>query len=290
MTATSGNSGWLKISIDCLCEQADLISTVLEDSGALSVSTLVSDSERTCVEALYDPDFEELPSVLAEVEKFSSKDQNFQVTQSLLADRDWVGESQQSLKPVEVSQGLRIIAPWHEVLEDGWVSIIINPGTSFGTGHHETTWLCAKLLTGLKLKGCTVVDFGCGSGVLAISALRLGADIAWGIDIDPDALTDSRDNAVLNGVEGAYRCSLPEELPKTFQADIVIANIFADALVGLSDELIRLTRPGGWLILSGVLQSQIDQVCEAYAPAFSFSIERLGEWGALAGQRKEKIN
>ena len=275
----------MKLSIDCLCEQADLISIVLENSGAISVSTLVSDSERTGVEALYSPDFQGLPSLLAEVEKFRSKDQNFQVAQSLLADRDWVGESQQKLEPVEVSQNLRIIAPWHDDLENDRLSIIINPGTSFGTGHHETTWLCAKLLIGLKLKGCTVIDYGCGSGVLAISALRLGADIAWGIDIDPDALTDSRDNAVLNGVEGAYRCSLPEELPKTFQADIVVANIFADALVGLSDELIRLTRSGGWLILSGFLKSQINQVCNAYANAFSFSVECLGEWGALAGQR-----
>ena len=150
------------------------------------------------------------------------------------------------------------------------MSIIINPGISFGTGHHETTWLCAKLLSDLELKGCSVIDYGCGSGVLAISALKLGAAFAWGVDIDPDAVTDSRDNAVLNGVDGNYRCSLPEELPKTFQADIVVANIFADALVGLSDELTRLTRPGGWLILSGILQSQINQVCNAYTHTLQF--------------------
>ncbi len=285
MTAALGNPGWLKLSIDCLSEQADLISVVLENSGALSVSILVSDSERTGVEALYNSDFEGLPLVLVEVEKFRPKDQNFQVTQSLLTDRDWVGESQQNLEPVEVSQNLRIIAPWHDDLEDARVSIIINPGTSFGTGHHETTWLCAKLLSGLELKECSVIDYGCGSGVLAISALKLGAEFAWGIDIDSDALTDSRDNAVLNGVEGAYRCSLPEELPKNFQSDIVVANIFADALVGLNDELIRLTRPGGWLILSGILQSQINQVCKSYAHAFSFSVECFGEWGALSAQR-----
>ncbi|MXW47172.1 MAG: 50S ribosomal protein L11 methyltransferase [Gammaproteobacteria bacterium] len=290
MTAISGNPGWVKIYIDCLSEQADLISAVLEDSGALSVSTLVSDSKRTGVEALYSPDFEGLPSVQAEVEKFRSKDQNFQVTQTLLADRDWVGESQQNLEPVEVGQYLRIIAPWHDISEDDRMSIIINPGTSFGTGHHETTWLCAKLLSGLELKGCSVIDYGCGSGVLAIAALQLGAEFAWGIDIDPDALTDSRDNAVLNGVDGKYRCSLPAELPNSFQADIVVANIFADALVGLSDELIRLTRPNGWLILSGILQSQISQVCNAFAHAFSFSVEYLGDWGALVGQREENSN
>ena len=135
-----------------------------------------------------------------------------------------------------------------------------------------------------------MIDYGCGSGVLAISALRLGAEFAWGIDIDSDVLTDSRDNAVLNGVESAYRCSLPEELPKTFQADIVVANIFADALVDLSDELIRLTRPGGWLILSGILQSQIKQVCNAYAHTFRFSVECIGEWGALLGQRDDNFN
>ena len=285
MTLTSGNPGWLKLSIDCLCEQAGLISAVLENSGALSVSTLVSDSESTRVEALYNPDFEGLQSVLAEIENFRSKDQNLQVTQSPFDDRDWVGEYQQNLQPVEVSQNLSIIAPWQDISEDDGVSVIINPGISFGTGHHETTWLCAKLLTGLELKGCTVIDYGCGSGVLAISALKLGAEFAWGIDIDSDALTDSRDNAVLNGVEGAYRCSLPEELPKNFQADIVVANIFADALVGLNDELIRLTRPGGWLILSGILQSQINQVCKSYAHAFSFSGECFGEWGALSAQR-----
>ncbi len=288
MTAALGNPAWLKLSIDCLCEQAELISAVLENSGALSVSTLVSDSERTGVEAFYNPDFKGLPSVLAEVEKFRSKDQNFQVTQSLLADRDWVGESQLNLEPVEVSQNLRIIAPWHDISEDG-VSVIINPGISFGTGHHETTWLCAKLLTGLELKGCSVIDYGCGSGVLAIAALKIGAAFAWGVDIDPDAVADSQDNAVLNGVESVYRCNLPEELPKELQADIVVANIFANALVELSDELIRLTRPDGWLILSGILQSQMDQVCEAYAHAFSFSVECIGEWGALAGQRDDNL-
>ncbi len=290
MTAVLGNPGWVKISIDCLCEQVDLISAVLENFGALSVSALVSDSERTRIEALYSQDFERLPSVLVEVEKFRSKDQNFQVTQTLLADRDWVGESQQNLEPVEVGHNLRIIAPWNDISEDGRLSIVINPGISFGTGHHETTCLCAKLLTGLKLKGSSVIDYGCGSGVLAISALKLGAAFAWGVDIDPDALADSRENAVLNGVERTYRCSLPEELPNTFQADIVVANIFADALVGLSDELIRLTRPGGWLILSGILQSQINQVCNAYAHAFSFSVERDGEWGALAGQRDDNFS
>ncbi len=284
----SAGTAWLKISVDCLREQINSTSDFLEDSGALSVSVDVSDDGRTRVEALYDVKFAGLASVLDELEKFSREDENFEIFQTVLEDRDWVAESQKSLEPVEVSQNLRIVAPWHDIAGDDKSAVIINPGIAFGTGHHESTLLCARFLSGLSLEGCTVVDYGCGSGVLAISALRLGAAFAWGVDVDPQALVDSRKNAALNDVEHSYASCLPDQVPSELQADVVVANIQADALIDLAERLIRLTRPGGWLILSGILQSQIERIEEAYADQFEFYAEVMGQWAMLAGQRTEQ--
>lgn len=251
----------------------------------MSVSILPTSHNRTNVNALFEPDSNELPSVRSEIECFNKNDPGFRLTETSLADRDWVGESQRNLHPVEISQRLQIVAPWHEAGGHDKTTVIINPGTSFGTGHHETTILCVKFLSTLNLKGCTVVDYGCGSGVLAVSALVLGAKAAWGIDIDPDALYESRDNAARNRVEKRYRSCLPSEILTDLQADIVMANLFADALEDLCFELARLTRPGGYLALSGIVHSQVDRICSRYSELVKFSIERMGDWVLLHGQR-----
>lgn len=290
MTGSSGKTVWVKISADCLSERAIHISDLLEEAGALSVSILPLSDDRTRVDALFEPDSSRLPTVRSEIEFFKQKDSDFRLTEISLADRDWVGESQRSLQPVEISKTLRIVAPWHEAGEHDRSTVIINPGTSFGTGHHETTNLCVKFLSRLNLNECTVVDYGCGSGVLAIAALVLGAKAAWGIDIDPDALHESRENAIRNGVEIRYRSCLPSEIPSELQADVVIANLFADALEDLCFDLVQLTRPGGYLVLSGIVHSQVDRICSRYSKLIKFSTESMGEWSLLTGQRLVSTN
>ena len=285
MTESSGKTVWANIFVDCLSERAIQISNVFEESGALSVSIVPSGDHRTTVNALFEPDSMKLPSVRRDIECFNKNDPGFRLTETSLADRDWVGESQRNLHPVEISQTLQIAAPWHAAGGHGKTTVIINPGTSFGTGHHETTILCVKFLSTLNLEGCTVIDYGCGSGVLAISALVLGAKDAWGVDIDPDALHESRANAARNRVEERYRSCLPGGILNDFQADVVVANLFADSLEDLCLELVRLTRPGGHLALSGIVHSQVDRICNRYSDHVNFSIEQMGDWVLLHGQR-----
>ena len=273
------------MSVHCLFEQVNSISTVLEDSGALAVTILPKPSNRAVVEALFDVNFDHFGVVENQMAPFGDTDAQFRVVQTELADRDWVVESQRSLTPVQVTDRVRIAAPWHAPSDAGKLTVLINPGVSFGTGHHETTLMCAKFLATLNLKGATVVDYGCGSGVLAILALKLGAKLAWGVDIDPDALADSEDNAARNGVQSAYRAVLPDKLPADLTADVVIANLFADALVDLADRLMQLVRSGGWLVLSGILDSQVQQIETRYANDFELNFQNTGQWVAIAGRR-----
>ena len=273
------------MAVHCLFERVNSISTVLEDSGALAVTILPKPSNRAVVEALFDVNFDHFGVVENQMAPFGDTDAQFRVVQTELADRDWVVESQRSLTPVQVSDRVRIAAPWHEPSDAGKLTVLINPGVSFGTGHHETTLMCAKFLATLNLKGATVVDYGCGSGVLAILALKLGAKLAWGVDIDPDALADSEDNAARNGVQSAYRAVLPDKLPADLTANVVIANLFADALVDLADRLMQLVRSGGWLVLSGILDSQAQQIETRYANDFELSFQNAGQWVAIAGRR-----
>ena len=273
------------MAVHCLFERVNSISTVLEDSGALAVTILPKPSNRAVVEALFDVNFDHFGVVENQMAPYGDTDAQFRVVQTELADRDWVVESQRSLTPVQVSDRVRIAAPWHAPSDAGKLTVLINPGVSFGTGHHETTLMCAKFLATLNLKGATVVDYGCGSGVLAILALKLGAKLAWGVDIDPDALADSENNAARNGVQSAYRAVLPDKLPGDLTTDVVIANLFADALVDLADRLMQLVRSGGWLVLSGILDSQAQQIETRYANDFELSFQNTGQWVAIAGRR-----
>jgi len=256
----------------------------------VSVSIVVSDTGRTVVEALFDSQFDGVTGIRHVITDHESDDTKLQISEVMLNDQDWVKESQRQLMPVNVCNGLRIVAPWHDWNRFEQSTVIINPGMSFGTGHHETTLMCAKSLADMQLTDRTVVDYGCGSGVLAIIALRLGAKLAWGIDIDPDALRDSQDNAERNGVEVEYMAVSPDALPSGLQADVVVANLFADALQDLADKLTRLTRVGGSIVLSGLLQSQTQRVRQIYSQNFDLIEEHLGQWAVLKGKRRDVLH
>ncbi|ONF80769.1 ribosomal protein L11 methyltransferase [Salmonella enterica subsp. enterica serovar Typhimurium] len=171
--------------------------------------------------------------------------------------------------------------------EREWMDVMLDPGLAFGTGTHPTTSLCLQWLDGLDLNGKTVIDFGCGSGILAIAALKLGAAKAIGIDIDPQAIQASRDNAERNGVSDRLELYLPKDQPEAMKADVVVANILAGPLRELAPLISVLPVEGGLLGLSGILASQAESVCDAYAELFTLDpVVEKEEWCRITGRKK----
>lgn len=183
----------------------------------------------------------------------------------ILEDKDWVREWMDSYKPLQMGERLWICPSWHEPIAGDAVNIMLDPGLAFGTGTHPTTAMCLRRLDALNCQGKTVVDYGCGSGILAIAALLLGASSAVGIDIDPQAISASRENAKRNAIgEQQLALYLPSQLPKLEQADIVLANILAGPLIELSQAIMAMLKPGGTLILSGLLSEQEASLLAAF--------------------------
>ena len=279
--------GWTNVVVDCLFECANLVAELLEEHGALSVSILAADEQaRTTVSGLFDTDFTIRDSLYQDLEPLRQDDSHFAITSEYLEDRDWVREVQQNFKPLQISDRLWIIAPWHQIEARKARQVTINPGMSFGTGQHATTRMCLEFLSELELEGCDVIDYGCGSGILAISALVLGAEFAWGVDTDPDAVVESTVNAQRNGVQDRYMALVPDKISTDVIADIVVANLFEIALVDLTHQLTELTAQSGWLALSGILTSQAEKVKIHYADSFDFSLRCEGEWALLVARRK----
>lgn len=206
------------------------------------------------------------------------------INTQLIEDRDWVRVWLEHWRPLKFGEHLWV-APLEKIgeIEDPQAIILkLDPGLAFGTGTHPTTALCLDWLARQDLAGKTVLDYGCGSGILAIAALKLGAAKAICVDIDPQALTATQDNARVNGVE-ARVSTLPPERFVPFAADIVIANILARPLIDLAPLLASSIRSGGRIVLAGLLERQQDEVRAAYAPWFAFEPDQVKEgWTRLA--------
>lgn len=200
-------------------------------------------------------------------------------------DQDWVRLTQSQFDPIPIGQRLLILPSWHaaETQAGDREALIIDPGLAFGTGSHPTTRLCLEWLDEHDPNGLHVIDYGCGSGILAIAAARLGAREVTGIDIDPQALLSTEDNARINRVAIT---TLSGEADPPPPADLVIANILSTPLKLLAPLLSSLVAPGGRLVLSGVLERQIDEVAACYDPALQLGAWRCRDgWACLAGQR-----
>lgn len=201
-----------------------------------------------------------------------------------VADEDWVRLTQSQFEPVLITSDFWIVPSWHKAPEGATRVMRLDPGLAFGTGSHPTTRLCLEWLRTHVHAGASVLDYGCGSGILAIAAAKLGAGRATGVDIDANALAAAEDNATRNGVVLQLMHSR-QPLDTTF--DIVVANILTNPLCVLAPLLTERTCLGGQLVLSGILASQVAQVQEAYRPGFDleFRAEREG-WALLAGHRR----
>lgn len=200
-----------------------------------------------------------------------------------VADRDWIAATRSQFAPIRVTDDLWIVPTWCEPPRPDAVNVMLDPGLAFGTGSHPTTQLCLAWLRDCVIPGASVLDYGCGSGILAIASLKLGASVATGIDIDPQAVQASTANAKVNGVAGEF--ALPDRLGAR-QFGVVVANILANPLRLLAPLLAAHCRPGGRIALSGILEPQADEVIAAYAPWFTISRWRTIEgWALLAGTR-----
>lgn len=203
-----------------------------------------------------------------------------------LEDKDWEREWMDNFHPMKFGQRLWICPSWLDVPDPTAVNVMLDPGLAFGTGTHPTTALCLTWFDGLDLVGKTVVDFGCGSGILSLAALKLGAKKVIGIDIDPQALQASKANAKRNGVDDRLELFLPKDQPK-LEADVVVANILAGPLRELAPTIIEFVAPNGLLALSGILEEQANELQTIYGQwckMDAFAVQ--DEWVRLSGKRK----
>ncbi len=201
----------------------------------------------------------------------------------LVGDEDWVRLSQSQFEPIRISDKLWIVPSWAVAPDPHAISLVLDPGLAFGTGSHPTTRLCLQWLERSIRGGERILDYGCGSGILTIAALRLGAREALGVDVDPLALIAARANAARNLVDARF---VNTETAPDFQADLVVANILANPLILLAPLLSRHIGRGGRIALSGILESQAGEVMNAYAPWLALHLSASDEdWVLLEGLR-----
>lgn len=204
-----------------------------------------------------------------------------------LEERDWVRAWMDNFHPMRFGQRLWICPTHSDPPEPTAVNIRLDPGLAFGTGTHPTTALCLDWLDGADLAGQTVLDYGCGSGILAIAAAKLGAKRVWAVDIDPQALLASDDNASENEVEDRIELADPAELPGNLRVNVLLANILAGVLVRLAPEFSRRVQSGGRLVLAGILEQHADAVQAVFTRDFTFvPPRRHGDWVLLEGTRR----
>ncbi len=294
---------WLSITLTVDAAKVETLSDVLLDTGAMSVDVTDAQAGTTGEQALFgEPGepvgaewelsrlsalFEERDSVLEDVRtalQAAGLDPAVPLATAHVADQDWVRATQSQFQPVHVSSRLWVVPTWHKAPEPDAINLVIDPGLAFGTGTHPTTRLCLKWLEANLRGGESVLDYGCGSGILAIAAIKLGAAHAIGVDIDPLALLAARHNAMQNHVQIEFVAAdggAPEP------ADIVVANILANPLKMLSPLLARMTRRGGHILLSGVLEHQASEVEDAYRAAFELQPPQQEDcWVLISGRKR----
>ncbi|MGD8380385.1 MAG: 50S ribosomal protein L11 methyltransferase [Gammaproteobacteria bacterium] len=205
-----------------------------------------------------------------------------------LEDRDWTREWLRDFRPMRFGRRLWVCPTGFESPDPDGVVIALDPGLAFGTGTHATTALCLEWLEGLAWHGQTVIDYGCGSGILAVAAALLGAGAVWAVDNDPQALVATRANAQRNGVAERIHAVLPEDLPAV-STPVLVANILAGPLVALAAQFADRVADRGRIALSGLLPSQVAMVDEAYAPWFDMqpAVQRE-DWMLLTGSRRPR--
>ncbi len=289
---------WIQLRIDSDSEHAEQIGNMLSANGAQAVTFV--DAKDTPMyepkpgETMLWPDTQvvglfsaanDMKAVIQRLEQSKVLGKGFKHKLDQLEDKDWEREWMDNFHPMQFGKRLWICPSWRDVPDPDAVNVMLDPGLAFGTGTHPTTALCLRWLDSLDLEGKTVVDFGCGSGILALAALKLGAKEVIGIDIDPQALQASMENARRNGVEDRLSVYLPEDQPQ-LEADVVMANILSGPLIELQSVITAYCKTGGKLVLSGILEEQVEKIEAAYQASFSLEPSAVeGDWARVSGIR-----
>lgn len=273
---------WLALTLEVDAAAAEAMSEALLEAGAQSVAVEGVDQPCSTLHALLDPAQDPASLIVAAVRlaKFARAPE---YAVSHVADEDWVRKTQAQFEPVLIGARLWIGPSWHRPPSDR-ISVCVDPGLAFGTGTHATTRLMLQYLEGCVRAGERVLDYGCGSGILAIAAAKLGAAHVDAVDIDPQAVRTAAANAHTNGAR--VNAILPEAL-RGAPYDLVLANILAQPLIVLAPLLAARVAPRGRLALAGILESQAADVAAAYAPWFDMaSVAKEQGWALVAGMRK----
>lgn len=290
---------YLQMTLATTRDQAEELSNALEDLGALAIT--LQDAQDQPIYApglgetplwdhikltsLFD-EYANMPTIISELQNQFGSEISKHHTEELIIDQAWEHTWKNDFKPQCYLNKLWIYPSWELPAERPAHSLILDPGLAFGTGKHPTTQLCLTWLTKNISQQNLVIDYGCGSGILGIAAIKLGAKKVFAVDNDPQALTATRENAELNEISPEKLCTfLPEELLPV-QADILIANILALPLIELSTHFSQLLKPRGKIVLSGILAEQVDAIKTAYSTWATFEPpEFQQEWACLSGQR-----
>ncbi|HEX5363838.1 MAG TPA: 50S ribosomal protein L11 methyltransferase [Gallionella sp.] len=295
---------WLTLIVDTDAAHAEALSEALLELGALSVDLLDADADTPDEQAIFGEPGEPPPGVWQHNRVSALFDADKDVEAILrdaaadiglkdlpehrvetLDDNDWVRLTQSQFEPIPISPRLWIVPTWHQPSDPSAINIVLDPGLAFGTGSHPTTRLCLRWLDGNIKGGESVLDYGCGSGILAIAALKFGAASAVGIDVDAQAVSASRDNAIANQVENV-RFALPDGTSGG-QYDVVVANILTNPLRMLAPLLAGAAKQGGRIVLSGILEEQAQDVMDIYAQWFDLNAPVFEDgWSCLSGTKR----
>lgn len=293
---------WQRVDLVTEGARAEALAEALEEAGALSTELTDADAgtcdekavfgepgadaglwPRTCVSALFNAGFD-AARALATAYAACEMTPVAAVSINRIEDADWVALTQKQFEPIRAGERLWIVPTWYELPDPGAVNVILDPGAAFGTGSHPTTRLCLAWLEKNIRAGDSVLDYGCGSGILSIAAMKLGALSAFAVDIDPLALQAARYNALQNRVQVEV-LDAQQALPGN--ARITIANILANPLRMLAPVIASHTRIGGEIVLSGILEQQADSVIAAYRPWADLEVTvNDSGWVLVTGRRR----
>lgn len=294
---------WLSLKIETKDNMADFLSDTLMGLGALSASIEDANAEtpdeqpifgepgdpppsvwhKNIVSALFD-DGVVVTDIMQSLSQASGI-HNLAYSTEIVAEQDWVRATQSQFSPVRIQDNLWIVPSWHSAPNPDALNIVLDPGLAFGTGSHPTTRLCLSWLVDQVKPQYSVLDYGCGSGILAIAAKKLGAATVLGIDVDAQAIQSSNYNAEQNAVVATF--CLPNKQPASTQYDLVVANILSSALSVLAPALASACKQGGKIALSGILREQTEQLSNIYMEWFEMRQPVLmGGWVLLTGVRK----
>ncbi len=290
---------WLQLTLEGSPQDATRIADALSGLGAAAV-TLQDGADQP----LYEPPPGETPlwSATRIIGLFEADADMMTITAQLatqlemdklppwrvspLEDKDWEREWMDNFHPMRFGERLWIVPSWHAAPDGNAVNILLDPGLAFGTGTHPTTALCLQWLDEHGANHPEVIDYGCGSGILAVAALKLGAEHVWAVDNDPQALIATRDNATKNQLTGRIDAIAPARLPEQ-PVRLLLANILAQPLLELAEKFSRLVEPGGHIVLSGILQHQAEDITRHYTQWFDMApAAQQEEWMRLSGKRR----